>query len=463
MSLNVIVIGAGAIGRGIAELLVREGHNLTIVDENPERIEEIRDRYDFQTFLGSASSFHVLKESGVENADIVLSMTNNDELNLLCSQFAKYIGAKKTVARVQKKEYLESLKYGAKTLRSLLGIDLVICPEALTAMEIVRHIADPNSMSLAYFLEKSIQIRQSLITAQSPIANKYLKDISLPYGLLLALISRDEEIIIPRGDTLIKPDDRATFIGLSHLFDNLPALTGGKDKAEEKIKSVCIAGGGLTGLYLAETLEKHDYSVTLVDSNLERCKEISESLTKTHVIQGDVTNRYFMEEERLNLCNVFIAITGDEETNIMSSLLAKELGVKNCITRVKRPDYAEVIEKVGIDLALSPNLITSEKILAILKRGSVKSVSLIEQGKVEALEFEVPDNTPIINKPLAELAFPRQSLIGIINSEGESRVPRGQDQIHAGDTVIIIAEAEAVDKIEKFFHPKAKENGRETK
>ncbi|MCD6385832.1 Trk system potassium transporter TrkA [Candidatus Sumerlaeota bacterium] len=445
--MNIVVIGAGTVGSSIAELLVRSGHNLTLIDTNRQRLLEISEMYDLQTIVGSGCSYEILQSAGVDRAQLVLAMTDNDEVNLLSAQIARFLGAGKTVARVRKREYLEPIKFN---VRSMLGIDLIISPEVLTAVEIARFLANPDSLTLAHFAQDKVQLRQLSIAEDSPFAGKLVKDLRLPRGLLLVLISRDNEVIIPHGDSQLKPGDRVSFIGESSVFRKACSLFGVCDVG---IKSICVAGGGEIGMYLAEILDRQDYVVKLIDLNPERCEFLSEHLNKTQVVYGDVTNRYFLEEERIHNSDVFIAVTGDDETNVMSSLLAKEIGVKQCITKVDRPDYAEVIERVGIDLALSPRLITAEKILTLLARGRIKSLSLLEEGKVEVIEYEVAPETPITGESLSRLQLPRQALVGMIVREGDVRVPQGQDRIYPGDTVIMIARAEVVEKVEQFFSP----------
>lgn len=447
--MNIIVIGAGTIGSSIAELLVREGHNLTIIDTNPQRLAEIGDRLDVKTLCGSGSSFETLQSAGISDAHLCLAMTNNDEVNLLTAAIAHQLGAEKTVARVRKREYLEPVRFN---IRALLKINLIISPELLTAVEMAKFLAQPDSLALAHFAQNKVHLQSIDLTEKSDLINKQIKDLRLPRGLLIALITREDEVIIPRGDVWLKSGDKITFIGQPELFKQYQSLFGTRTPP---IKNICIAGGGETGLYLAETLERHDFGVKLIDANPERCAYLSEVLTKTQVITGDVTNRHFLEEERIHNADVFIAVTGDDETNIMSSLLAKELGVKQCVTKVDRPDYAEVIENLGIDKALSPRLITAEKILGLLKRGLIKSVSLLEEGKVEIIEYEVKSKAPIANLYLHQLSLPRESLVGMLVRNGVVKVPTGQDQILPGDTLIIITRPEVVDKVEQFFTPES--------
>lgn len=446
--MNIIIIGAGNVGTNLAEILVREGHHITMIDILPRRLMEINEMFDMSVFAGSGSSYDTLLQAGVRDADVVLAMTNNDEINLLATYIAKHLGARKTVARVRKREYLDTLELN---IRALMGIDLIVSPEFLVAAETVQFLANPDSMAMAHFAKQKIQLRQLVLAEDSTLAGKLVRNTNLPRGLLIAVISREDEIIIPRGDTILKPGDKVSFIGQPRNFQEAHSLF---DVQEVGIKKVCIAGGGETGLYLAETLENQNYTLTMIDSNPERCAFLSDVLSRTQVIAGDVTNRYFLEEERINTTDVFIAVTGDDETNIMSSLLAKELGVKQCITKVDRPDYAEVIERVGIDLALSPRLLTSERILALLKHGRIKAISLIEEGRVEVIEYEIPANSSIAFKKLKEITLPRDSLVGMIMHKGAVRVPRGEDQLIPGDTVIIITKPEVVDKIEQFFVPR---------
>jgi trk system potassium uptake protein TrkA len=448
--MNIIVIGVGTVGGSVAELLARQGHNLTVIDIDAERLRHLGDRLDLNTILDSGGSPYVLRRAKVMDTDLVLAMTSNDEVNLLTAQIARRLGAKKVLARVRKHEYIDRSIFD---FEKELGIDTIISPELLAAMEIRDSLEDPNALTLGHFAEDRVLLQRISLIESNPYANNFVRDIDLPRGLLLVLVVRGEQIIIPRGDLKLLPNDKVSFLGLAETFKKLPEMFA--EVKETGIRSVVMAGGGETGLYLARLLEKRSYKVKIIDADRNRCDSLSETLGKTEIIVGDVTNRFFLEEERIQKADVFVAVTGDEETNIMSALLAKELGVKRCIAKVNRPDYAKVIENVGIDHALSPRLITAKEILHMIKGVSMKELSLIEEGKVEVMEMEVPDKAAITKQPLSELLLPRECLVGMIVRQGRVKVPRGQDQVAPGDSVIMIALTDIVEKVEEFFAPGA--------
>ncbi|GAB4310574.1 MAG: Trk system potassium transporter TrkA [Candidatus Sumerlaeia bacterium] len=447
--MNIIVIGAGTVGSTIADLLVSQGHNLTVIDTEAARLRELEDRLDLSTLAGSGASPQMLWMAGVNEADLVLAMTNNDEVNLLSAQVGRRLGARRTVARVKKHEYL--FLRGSFNLGRELGIDLVISPEQLTAAEIAAILADPDMPAFGHFAQEQVQLRHLTLADDSPFVGKTVKELGLPQGLLLVLIVRGEEIIIPRGDATLQAGDKVSFLGLTDAFKK----DGFGEERSAPMRRVWMAGGGEIGFYLATMLERMRLSVKLIDIDRKRCEELSESLNRTEILVGDVTDRRFLEEERIHTADVFVAVTGDEETNIMSSMLAKQLGVPFCITKVDRPDYAKVIEKIGIDRALSPRLIAAEKILRLIKGRGLKALSLLEEGKVEVMELEVMDKAPIIQRPLSELFLPRECLVAMIVRQGKVKVPRGQDQIHPGDSLIVIARTDAVDKLDEFLNPEA--------
>lgn len=447
--MNIIVIGAGTVGASIAELLASQGHNLTIIDLDAVRLRELSDRLDLTALPGSGASPQMLWMAGVDETDLVMAMTNKDEVNLVAAQVGRKLGAKRAVARVKKHEYLKP--HGSFNLGEEFGIDLIVSPEQLTAAEIANHLADPDAPALGQFAQDQVQLRRLALDEDSSFVGKMVKELNLPRGLLLMLIVRGPEIIIPRGDSKLMAGDKISFLGLNETFRKEKDTFGEERGAQ--FRRIMLAGGGETGLYLATMLERRKMSVKLIDIDRARCEELSEALNNTEIVVGDATDRRFLEEERINNCDAFISVTGDEETNIMSSLLAKQLGVKHCICKVDRPDYGEVIEQLGIDLALSPRIVTAAKVLRLMKGRGMKALSLLEEGRVEVVELSVLDKTPIIRSPLSELMLPHDCLVGMIVRDGKVKVPRGSDQIVPGDSVILIAKTEAMDKVEELFTP----------
>lgn len=444
---KVVIGGAGTVGRHIAMLLEREDHDVVLIDEDPAALREVESLLDVQTLQGHAASPSVLTRAGAEEAELMLALTNSDEVNLLAAFSAKQLGARKTIARARSAWCLDN---ELVDFRMRLHIDLVLNPEILTAVEIIKFLDNPDALALAHFAHGRVQLRQFVLAPESEFAGQALKDIRLPEGVLVVMKASGQDVEIPTGDTTLTPGDRLTIMGQP---ERIPEAQRRFRLPAEAARHVTIAGGGNTGLFLAETLEGKRFSVTLVEIDPARCDLLSERLEQTRVVHGDATNADFLREERLNRSDVFIAVTEDDETNLMSCLLAKDLGTKQTITKIARPDYTPLVSKLGIDLALSPRLVMADRILTMIHRGKINAVSLLEGGKVEVIEFVAKKGAPIVGKPLSQARTPRGALIGAIVRKGQVRVPRGTDAIQPGDNVIVLALDSVMDDVEKRFEP----------
>ena len=445
--MNVIIVGAGVVGCHIAQYLTLKNHQVILVDVDEAKLKLVEENLDLKTLRGYGSDVVLLQQAGVDKAHLFLALTNEDEVNLLATQLAKKMGAAKVVARVSNRIYLRAPQFN---FRSSLGIDLILSPELLTAIEIVRFMDNPEALTLAHFAQGRIRLHQVVVTDNSVFAHQYLKDLKLPSGVLVVLVSRKEEVIIPKGSTRLEPGDRITILGLHEAVQDVSRRFEAMPMA---VRAIVIAGGGETGLFLAETLESKNYEVRLIESHQNRCRELSELLSKTTIIYGDATNAEFIKEERLNNTDVFVAVTGDDEVNIMSSLLMKELGVPKCVVKVDRPDYAELLKKFGIDLVLSPRHLIANKIVTLIKRGKITGVSILEEGKVEVIEFQALPGAPIVGKQIKAIAFPAGCLLSAVVHDNVPIIPHGTTIIQAGDTVIVIGLTESIEKMELLFQP----------
>ncbi|MBN1866612.1 NAD-binding protein, partial [Candidatus Sumerlaeota bacterium] len=254
---------------------------------------------------------------------------------------------------------------------------------------------------------------------------------------------------IPKGNHVLLPGDKVTLIGLPSQMGEAQELF---HAPSEPLRHVTIAGGGNSGRFLAETLENRNFEVKLIEPDPERCEYLSERLRRTTILQGDATRIGFMKEERIGASDVFIAVTGDDEGNLMSCLLAKELGVRQTVARIHRPDYASLVQKMGVDLALSPRHIVTDRIMGMVMGGRIKSVSVMEEGKVEVIEFQAARDTEAVSPPLSEIDVPDGTLFGAIVHHGRVIVPHGDNVIHPGDAVIVVGLREKMDDVEKMFH-----------
>lgn len=443
--MNILIVGAGTIGSHIAEFLCADGHDVSLLDRDPRNLDEVGESLDVQTLVGNATDPAKLESAGIADCHLFLAMTNDDAINLIAAMTARQMGAARTVARVRAPWFLD---YTGVPYQSALNIDLIISPGRLTAREIAKRIEQPDALALEEFARGRVQMRQIRLDESSPFAGQSLRNLSLPSGVLVATVTRDENSIIPQGEDVLQPDDRVALIGRSEALDQLDTQW---QNGSNDIRNVVVFGGGMVGFYLAEMLSGRQYEVKIIERDHERCEWLTTYLPSTTIIHADATKLGLLKEERVGSADLLVACMGDDEENLMSSLLAKSLGLPKAFMVLRRPDYAPIVEQLGIDLALSPRLVTAQKILALVRRGKIRSVSLLEEGRVEILEFQALPDTPVVDKPLMEVRFPKGCLVGAIVHQGEVRVPHGTDTIRAGDVVVAFCLTAARDELEALF------------
>jgi trk system potassium uptake protein TrkA len=441
----IVIIGAGTLGQSLAEMLLTQGEDVVVIDREKEALERLEERLDVQTILGDGCDPAVLKRARVSEADVVLAMSREERSNLLATAAAKHMGAAKVIARVRSPHFMmtDVIDY-----REALGIDLVICPEVLTAAQVVKFLDNPDALALEFYAHGKVQLIQFELEEDHPYAGKTLLELNLPGGVLVVLVTRAQEVLIPKGQTRLMGGDKITLLGKSGA---LRGMRPGRSQ-HGRFNSVTIAGGGRTGLLLAQALEGRIRNLKLLEVNLERCRELAGMLDHTTILHGDATTRSFLNEERVGQTEVFVAAMQTDEDNIMSALLARNLGAEKCVAIVKRPDYTPLlVESTKIDLALSPREITASRVLALIKRGMIQNISLLEDGRAEVIEFRAGQKSALLGKALKEIEFPDGCLVGMIGRGNNVRVGRGDDKILAGDTVIMVALAEVSKAVEALF------------
>ncbi|HOD51083.1 MAG TPA: Trk system potassium transporter TrkA [Candidatus Hydrogenedentes bacterium] len=446
--MNICIAGGGRVGFHLARLLSIENHDVTVIEASPSRVEEIDFALDVRTVTGNASSILLLKEAAVDEADVFVAATGTDEVNLIAAATAKSLGAKQVVARVDNAEYIESnILY-----ETVLGIDYLLSPDALSALDIGRYIESPGIVATETFGRGVVQLQQIRVTKSPTTSGKRLRDVNMPPGVLLGVISRKGATLIPHGDSIVEPGDLITLIGRREHMDSVKALFHG---TEPRMDHVVIMGGASIGLHLAQMLEKSKYSVTLLDSNPENCKKLATILGRTTVVCRNGNSRTELEEEHIEDADVFIAATEDDERNIMAGVLAKEVGATRAIAVVHEPDFASLVSKLGIDHVVTPRASLANRVLKLVHLKSVQSIAVLEEGQVEIVEFAVDGGVPIIGKTLKEVFESRRgtrgALVASILRGDQVIVPHGDDEIQAGDSIILIATPDSLDGVLKLF------------
>ena len=445
--MNIFIAGGGRVGFHLARLLSLENHDVTVIEQDPARAEVVDYTLDVRVVEGNAVSIMLLNECGVLSADLFISVTGGDEVNLIAAATAKGLGVKQVVARAEEPLYFESnILY-----ESSLGIDFVLSPEALTAVNIATYIQSPGIVAAETFGRGLVQMRQMRVTASPTRGGKTLEDVCPPgTGVLLGAISRKGEIMIPHGDTIVEAGAVVTLVGHPEGMTAILKLFQGREQSPEK---VVIMGGSVIGVHLALVLENSACSVKLFDRDPARCEVIAAKLKRTKVVCRDATARVALEQEHVDDADVFVATTNDDEHNIMASVLAKEVGAAQTIAVVHQPDFAPLVAKLGVDHAVTPRACIANRILRLVHRDRVSSLAVLEEGQVQVLEFTVKESAPVTGASLREVQprFPRGALVATIVRAGHVIVPSGEDTIQAEDSVIVIATPDSIEALRKLF------------
>ncbi|MCK4548204.1 MAG: Trk system potassium transporter TrkA [Candidatus Eisenbacteria sp.] len=443
-----VIIGGGIVGTYLARVLSHEGHDVALADSSERVIDQLEETLDVKLAVGNGASLGILKELGAERADLLLAVSGNDEINLLACLTAKRMGTKRTVARARNEDYArgKNLSYA-----SIAGIDRLICPERLTSNAITNLLLTPGAVAVEKLAGGRVQLRTLPVTANSPLAGKALRDIKLPQSTLIVAIERESKALIPSGDDSLETGDQAFVLGQP---DQLSEVAGMFGALTSSVRRVVVLGGGQIGFSIAKSLEAHDPNVRLIERNRNRCRALSETLSKTVVLNGDGTDMNLLREERVATADAFVAVSGVDSTNILSGLLSKELGVKTSIVLIERPEYLPLIERLGIDQAVSPRILAGQEIMQFVRRGQVSSAVVLGEQVAEILEIVARPSSKVMGRPLSEVSFPKGAIAAVIVSEDRVVVPTGDYVTKDGDLVIVFAMPDAIPKVEKLFRVK---------
>lgn len=445
--MNIIIAGGGRVGCHLARILGADRQNITIIESNAEHMEQVNHSLDVNTVFGDGSSALKLQSMGVGAADLFVASMGNNEMNLIAAASAKGLGAKQVVARVDNPMYIDSnILY-----ESILGIDYILSPDALAALEIANYIENPGILASEEFGRGLIRMKQVRVSKTLPVEGYSLREIMPPKtGVLVGIVNHKGESIIPRGDTLIRTGDVVTLIG--HR-DGLSGVQRLFREDRPKIQRVAIMGGSTIGFRLAAALETQVSAVKIFERRKDRCTMLSERLKRAKVICRDATSRIALEQEHINQFDVFVAATRDDERNIMASVLAKEVGAKMVATIVYQPDFAPLVERLGIDLAITPHASISSRILRLAYQGRLTSLSIIGEGRIEVVEIEIGPKSSVLGRKISEYSakFPRNALIAAILRGQQVIVPSGEDDLREEDSVVVIAFTEAVETARRML------------
>ena len=449
--MKVIIIGAGKLGYKLAESLINSEVEVTVVDAKEKVIKHIREYLDVLTITANGTDMDVLKSLNLKSYALLVATTNSDETNTIICALAKTVGCKQTIARIRNPEYSQQLDF----LKIEMGIDHIVNPELSTANKIARYL----TKEYIFYSENFARGQVSMIDCHerffSGFKGKSIKDINDMEGLLIAAISRRGEIIIPNGFTEILEDDILYVIGKTKMIKRF-SHRADLDNNRSTVKRVMILGGGKIGFYLAKRLLASRIQVTIIESDEDRCRYLSEKLDNALVIKGNGTDINILEEEKLSMMDAFIGVTGFDEQNLLMSLMAKQEGVNKVIAKISKPSYNTIIDKLGIDVALNPTEIIASDILRFIRGGKVLSVSMLLGGQAEVIEIVVSKDMAICDKKVSNLGFPKGIIIGAIVNKNDVIIPNGQSVIEEDSRLILFILAKDISIINKILKPNRK-------
>ena len=443
----VVMSGAGEVGYHVARALRQEGHDVAVIERSKAVLEGITD-LDAMLIEGNGASLESLEKANIKKADVFIGASGSDEANMIGCGLAKSFGVK-TVARITDEAYLdEVLSYKYKSI----GIDVAVCPELVAATKVANLLRAPALASADIFAQGQIAMVESKVLSTSPVAGKTLSEIKPPPGINIVAIFHGEEVIIPRGDNVLNGGDRILMAVLTPeaMKEAESALGLRPGNKTGKMRRLVIAGGTRIGIRLARLLEKH-MEVVIIEKDKARAQEAFEKVKDTLVITGDATDLAVLRGESIETADAFVGAERVEEYNILACLVAKKLGVRNTVAFINQPQLKPLVEDIGVDLALTVRQATVSSILQWTLRMEALDLALLRGGEIQVLEVRIKEGSKLVGKPLKKVDFPRSSIIGAIIRGDDVLIPRGGDELLAGDRLIIVALTEAVPKVESIL------------
>ncbi len=437
--MNIIIAGCGKVGRALAEQLSREKHDITVIDRKPEAIQQITNIADVRGVVGNGASYEIQMDAGIDTADLMIAVTDADEVNLLCCLIAKKAGGCQTIARVRNPVYHHEIHH----IKDELGLSMVINPEWAAAMEMARLLRFPSAIDIDTFANGRIELLRFQLEEQNPLCNNKIKDLHMlsRCEVLICIVERGNEVLIPSGEVELKAGDMisvvASPVNASRFFKTIGIETN-------QVKNTMIIGGGKISFYLAKRLLEMGIQVKIIEKDRDACERLCEILPKAMIINGDGTDRELLAEEGLAKAEGFAALTNMDEENVMLALYAKSMSKAKKITKVNRNTFDTIIGSLNIGSLIYPKHITSETILQYVRAmqnsigSNVETLYRLVDGNAEALEFVIKGKSEVTDIPLQELQLKPHILVCAINRKGKIIIPKGQDCIQEGDSVVII-------------------------
>lgn len=443
--LNIIIVGCGKVGETLAEQLSKEGHDITIIDKDSQRVQSIANTYDVMGLVGNGASYSTQLEAGIENTDLFIAVTQSDELNLLCCTVAKRVANCSAIARVRNPDYAQESSY----LQEKLGLAMIINPELESAKEAARVLYLPTALEVNPFAHGQAETVSFKIPKGNILDGMILSDMSknipadIETNILICAIERENQIYIPKGDFRMQHGDVVCVVSTSKIVRQFLRAIGFKTR---QVRSTLIIGGGRAAYYLAQELIPMGIEVKIIERSRERCEELSVLLPKATIINGDGSSEELLREEGLEYAEAFVPLTGIDEENILLTLHARNVSNAKVITKINRVNFHDIISGLDLGSVIYPRYITCESILAYVRakknsmNSNVETLYYLFENRVEAIEFRVNEPSSVTGKKLKDLnkRLKKDLLIAFINRNGKILIPSGNDSIEVGDTVMLV-------------------------
>lgn len=437
--MRIIIVGCGKVGLTLVEQLSKENHELVVIDESASQLDQVKDDLDAMKIVGNGNSYQTLLEADVRRAHLLIAVTGSDEQNLLCCLIAKKTGNCQTIARVRNPVYSKEIDF----LKNEFGLAMIINPELATADEMARIFQFPSAIKIDRFASGRVELLHFRVTKDSPLNGQKVIDVKNKYNknILVSSVTRDDEVTIPGGDFIFRENDTVSVMGRRFdaidFFRKLGLMTG-------RVKNVMIAGGGKISFYLAESLIKAGVHTTIIEMDKNRCEQLAELLPQATIIHGDATDEDLLEQEGIENAEGFATLTGLDEENILLSLFTKRVSKAKVITKINRISFASVIDDLDLECVINPRIIMADRIIRYVRasrnsdESNVENLYKLEDGKAEAVEFVIKENSAVTDIPLAQLSIKKNTLICSIIRNGKLIIPSGQDTIQVNDSVVVV-------------------------
>jgi trk system potassium uptake protein TrkA len=450
--MNVIIVGAGKIGKYLTKSLREEGHDVVVVDIDEQRVDRVVEELDVNGICGNGTHCDVLTEAGVQNCYLVIATTYSDEINILSCLIARKMGAHHSIARVRGPEYVHQIDF----MRNELSISMMVNPDMSVANEIARILRFPTATNYETFANGRVDMVEIPIKSGNNIINKPIHEISRIYGnkFLICAVRRDEDVFIPNGDFVIREKDKIYIAGphktLSDIFKGMGIF-------KDRIKNVMIIGGSRIAHYLSMLLIKMNMSVTIIEKNKERCKFLSNHIPEARIVLGNSADHNLLIEEGIDKCDAVVSVTDTDESNFLVAMYAETFNVPKIVTKINETEFYQLYDKMMGESAISLSQVTSSAIIKYLRSklntnsNEMKSLYKLMGGRIEAIEFEVQTDTEYTSKEIKNLKFKKNILVAVIHRKRKIIFPTGDDTIEVGDKVIVVTKGMAIRSLKDVF------------